>query len=56
VGRDVLFVGEPGLAPGIVEAVAFHHELPDGRSDDGDGGVGIRQAVGLAVGSCMRAG
>jgi len=45
-----------GLAPGIVEAVAFHHERPDTPPDSGAGGLPTRLAVALAVGGSMRAG
>ncbi|HKN39585.1 MAG TPA: HDOD domain-containing protein [Acidimicrobiia bacterium] len=37
-----------GLPPGVVEAVAFHHE-PPGAPAGGDAGLALRQAVGLAV-------
>lgn len=54
-GLGAYLLGLWGLAPGIVEAVAFHHEVPDGPVA-GEGGLGTRQAVGLAVESSMRAG
>jgi HD-like signal output (HDOD) protein/CheY-like chemotaxis protein len=37
-----------GLPPGVVEAVAFHHEPPGVAAGD-DAGLAVRQAVGLAV-------
>jgi HD-like signal output (HDOD) protein len=53
-GLGAYLLGLWGLAPGIVEAVAFHHDVPDDVSS-GDG-LGTRQAVGLAVHSCMSVG
>jgi HD-like signal output (HDOD) protein len=55
-GLGAYLLGLWGLAPGIVEAVAFHHEVPEEPAAGPDGGLGTRPAVGLAVGSCMRAG
>jgi HD-like signal output (HDOD) protein len=54
-GLGAYLLGLWGLAPGIVEAVAFHHEVTDGPVA-GDGGLGTRQAVGLAVESTMSVG
>ena len=46
-----------GLAPGIVEAVAFHHERPEVDGDAaGRGGLTTRLAVACAVDLSMRAG
>lgn len=42
-------IGLWGLAPGIVEAVALHHEAPDPSAG---GHIGPREAVGLAVAAC----
>jgi HD-like signal output (HDOD) protein len=53
-GLGAYLLGLWGLAPGIVEAVAFHHEVPE-DAPSGDG-LGTRQAVGLAVQSCMSVG
>jgi CheY-like chemotaxis protein len=62
-GLGAYLLGLWGLAPGVVEAVAFHHdapeELPAGGSSGGEGHeghLGTRQAVALAVVSCMSAG
>ena len=44
-----------GLPPGVVEAVAFHHE-PPGTPAGVDAGLAVRQAVGLAVISAHESG
>jgi HD-like signal output (HDOD) protein len=54
-GLGAYLLGLWGLAPGIVEAVAFHHELP-GDVESAEGDLTARQAVGLAVAACMSAG
>jgi HD-like signal output (HDOD) protein len=57
-GLGAYLLGLWGLAPGIVEAVAFHHERPEGPpgADAGAGGLPTRLAVALAVDVSMRAG
>jgi HD-like signal output (HDOD) protein len=47
-GAGAYLLGLWGLPPGVVEAVAFHHE-PAGTAPGADTGLAIRQAVGLAV-------
>jgi HD-like signal output (HDOD) protein len=47
-GAGAYLLGLWGLPPGVVEAVAFHHE-PPGAPAGVDAGLAIRQAVGLAV-------
>jgi HD-like signal output (HDOD) protein len=48
-GLGAYLLGLWGLAPGVVEAVAFHHESPGVTEADRGDGLGPRQAVGLAV-------
>ncbi len=56
-GLGAYLLGLWGLAPGIVEAVAFHHQQPDGLPEaDAAGSLSTRSAVALAVGLGMRAG
>jgi HD-like signal output (HDOD) protein len=55
-GLGAYLLGLWGLAPGIVEAVAFHHERPKEQAAADTGGLPIRLAVALAVDGCMRAG
>ena len=55
-GLGAYLLGLWGLAPGIVEAVAFHHEQPDQLPDAAAGSLSTRSAVALAVGLGMRAG
>ena len=47
-GAGAYLLGLWGLPPGVVEAVAFHHE-PPGTVVGADAGLALRQAVGLAV-------
>jgi HD-like signal output (HDOD) protein len=56
-GLGAYLLGLWGLAPGIVEAVAFHHERPDDLPDDeAAGGLSTRLAVACAVDLSMRPG
>ena len=55
-GLGAYLLGLWGLAPGIVEAVAFHHEQPDQLPDAAAGSLPTRSAVALAVGLGMRTG
>jgi HD-like signal output (HDOD) protein len=52
-GLGAYLLGLWGLAPAIVEAVAFHHVAPEGVSG-AEGGLSTRQAVGVAVGNLSR--
>lgn len=54
-GAGAYLLGLWGLPPGVVEAVAFHHE-PPGTPAGADAGLAIRQAVGLAVISAHESG
>ena len=54
-GLGAYLLGLWGLAPGIVEAVAFHHERPE-ELPGADGGLSTRLAVACAVDLSMRAG
>ena len=54
-GLGAYLLGLWGVAPGIVEAVAFHHETPAVAERDPGRGLGTRQAVAWAVASCMKA-
>lgn len=53
-GLGAYLLGLWGLAPGIVEAVAFHHQAPEGLSGAAAGSLSTRDAVGLAVGNLSR--
>ncbi|MCA1842522.1 MAG: HDOD domain-containing protein [Actinobacteria bacterium] len=56
-GLGAYLLGLWGLAPGIVEAVAFHHERPEAPPPaDAVGSLSIRLAVALAVDGCLNAG
>ena len=56
-GLGAYLLGLWGLAPGIVEAVAFHHQPPDELPDAAAAGsLSTRVAVALAVDVSMRAG
>lgn len=48
-GLGAYLLGLWGLAPRIVEAVAFHHEAPGPRPDRPSGTLATREAVALAV-------
>jgi len=54
-GLGAYLLGLWGLAPGIVEAVAFHHEPPGVPAESPAATLTTRPAVGLAVQSAMRA-
>ena len=54
-GLGAYLLGLWGLAPGIVEAVAFHHERPE-ELPGPYGGLSTRMAVACAVDLSMRAG
>ena len=53
-GLGAYLLGLWGLAPGIVDAVAFHHEPPEGLVASAEGCLNTREAVGLAVGNLSR--
>ena len=55
-GLGAYLLGLWGLAPAIVEAVAFHHEAPEPPPDRTAGSFGTREAVALAVGVPLTAG
>lgn len=56
-GLGAYLLGLWGLAPGIVEAVAFHHERPEEPSEvAAEGGLSTRLAVACAVALSMRTG
>jgi HD-like signal output (HDOD) protein/CheY-like chemotaxis protein len=53
-GLGAYLLGLWGLAPAIVEAVAFHHERPENPPGEDAGGLPVRLAVALAVDAAMR--
>ncbi|HYH49902.1 MAG TPA: HDOD domain-containing protein [Acidimicrobiia bacterium] len=50
-GLGAYLLGLWGLAPGIVEAVAFHHHAPQGAFGAAEGTLNTRDAVAVAVGN-----
>ena len=53
-GLGAYLLGLWGLAPGIVEAVAFHHEAPGSFPGCAEGSLNTREAVAVAVGNLSR--